>query len=156
MAAMRRCFSSAAVFKSSTKTPLVPFQSPYLKNIVNKAQFGPVRAKPDAADLVNESDADPPECDAERPKELPAADHFWTSKVNSEVERIGEEKRARREGSDPPVRKTFTAVNAAEKTAKKASHSDALHQAIAGEHRRTAEPDLSLSADEDCFSRSDF
>ena len=134
MAAMRRCFSSAAALRRSAKSPLVPFQSPYLKNIVNKAQFGPVRAKPDAADLINESDADPPECDAERPKELPAADHFWTSKVNSEVERIGEEeKRARREGSDPVTRKTYTAVNAAEKTGKEESHSDALHQAIAGE-----------------------
>lgn len=135
MAAMRRCFSSAAALRRSAKSPLVPFQSPYLKNIVNKAQFGPVRAKPDAADLVYENNGpDLPECDAEEAKELPAADHFWTSKVNSEVERIGEEeKRARREGSDPVTRKTYTAINAAEKTGKEESHSDALHQAIAGE-----------------------
>ena len=133
---MRRYFFSTVAGKTAAKSPLMPFQSPYLKNVVNKAQFGPIKSKPSTVSLMNDNDMD--ECGEEKPSEIPPEDHFWTAKVNANVELLQNEKRSDNEVSEETLTKKHTMtpeptiVNAAKKTMGKSSYLDALHEAIAG------------------------
>ena len=142
---MKRCFFSTVVGKTAAKSPFIPFQSPYFKNVVNKAQFGPKREKPSAESLMNDRHTVGRECDDETPSEIPAADHFWTARVNADVERLRSVKRSDNEMCEESVSKkhTMTAnaepaiIDAAKKTMGMRSHTDALHEAIAGEMTNT-------------------
>ena len=138
---MRRFFFSTVAGKSAAKSPLVPFQSPYLKNVVNKAQFGPTKTNPNKASLMSNNDMDEYESGEDKPSEVPAADHFWTAKVNANVERLQNEKKSDtcNEVSEETITKKHTMtpeptiVNAAKKTMGTNSYSDGLHEAIAGD-----------------------
>lgn len=89
---------------------------------------------------MSNNDMDEYECGEEKPSEVPAADHFWTAKVNANVERLQNEKKSDtcNEVSEETITKKHTMtpeptiVNAAKKTMGTNSYSDGLHEAIAG------------------------
>ena len=91
---MWRSFFSTVAGKRAVKSPLTPFDSPYMKNVVNKAQFGPLKEKPTAESLRDIKAINELQCDDEKQSEIPAADHFWTAKVNANIERLQDAKKS--------------------------------------------------------------
>ena len=135
---MWRSFFSTVAGKRAVKSPLTPFDSPYMKNVVNKAQFGPLKEKPTAESLRDFKEIDELQCDDEKQSEIPAADHFWTAKVNANIERLQDAKKSDGEVIEDNLTKKHTTtsepttLNAAKKTIPVKSYGDDLHEAIAG------------------------
>ena len=135
---MWRSFFSTVAGKRAVKSPLTPFDSPYMKNVVNKAQFGPLKEKPTAESLRDIKETDELQCDDEKQSEIPAADHFWTAKVNANIERLQDAKKSDGEVIEDNLTKKHTTtsepttLNAAKKTIPVQSYGDELHEAIAG------------------------
>ena len=130
---MWRSFFSTVAGKRAVKSPLTPFDSPYMKNVVNKAQFGPLKEKPTAESLGDIKVIDELQCDDEKQSEIPAADHFWTAKVNANIERLQNEKKSDGEVIEDTLTKKHT-ITSKPKTNRAKSYADELHEAIAGKN----------------------